>query len=333
MPGLGLPILYALTYPDRVPDYGVPPFDPVALSPLQFEPVRHSGFPAHGLGSAAGRRAAGAPGSGRGADEQGGGGGPAGPAATSGNGEYGASASTVLEGLEAVRKRPGMYIGSTGERGLHHLVQEIVDNAVDEALAGYADHIEITLQPDGRVKVVHNGRGIPTGIMEGGGHPAVAVVLTQLPRAGTLGGSRCTVSGGLPPAALPAPRRALVYLELPGVGRGDAASMSDLVSAALLSTHGRIVDTLALAAIRQVHRAFAGRDRTATVAIRGASVVAAWPGYVDRVCGIAVDIGSTAIAGHLCDLTTGDNFSSACRLTPPIQLGEVLIDRASYVIM
>ena len=111
--------------------------------------------------------------------------------------EYGADQIEILEGLEAVRKRPGMYIGSTSIRGLHNLVYEIVDNAVDEALAGYCNMVQVTINKDNSITVVDNGRGIPVGINHKSGLPAVEVVFTILHAGGKFGGGGYSVSGGL----------------------------------------------------------------------------------------------------------------------------------------
>src|SRR5438132_7169498 len=110
---------------------------------------------------------------------------------------YTAKDITVLEGLEPVRLRPGMYIGSTGSRGLHHLVYEVVDNSVDEALAGRNDHLEVILHPDNSVTVRDQGSGIPIDVMPEQGQPALTVVLTKLHAGGKFGGDGYKVSGGL----------------------------------------------------------------------------------------------------------------------------------------
>ncbi|MCL5071838.1 MAG: ATP-binding protein, partial [Actinobacteria bacterium] len=162
---------------------------------------------------------------------------------------YDAKDITVLEGLSAVRKRPGMYIGSTGLRGLHHLVYEVVDNSIDEAMAGFCDNILIVINPDNSVTVVDNGRGIPVKKVEKYNRPAVEIVLTKLHAGGKFGGEGYKVSGGLHGVGLSVvnalSEKLLVEVRRDGYifkqeyKRGDP--VTDLIKDGKTETHGTVV--------------------------------------------------------------------------------------------
>ena len=157
--------------------------------------------------------------------------------------EYGADQIQILEGLEAVRKRPGMYIGSTSARGLHHLVYEIVDNSVDEALAGVCDTIHVTINPDNSVVVEDNGRGIPVGINHKSGLPGVEVVFTILHAGGKFGGGGYKVSGGLHGVGASVVNALSEWLEVKFMRKNSAAD--------ILQVHSQLSESVILISTEQ----------------------------------------------------------------------------------